>query len=90
MSNIVSFEEAKSRRDRSKLAVSTVQNPKDEDHPMSVMKSMSLSGKSESLFLREARKFRFTNMVNPHAFIIMKTSILPPEFPPSSPPPMVA
>lgn len=54
------------------------------------VKLLTLNGGVESLFLREARRFRFTRMPNPPAFIIMKTDILPPPFPPDSPPPLVA
>lgn len=53
-------------------------------------KSLTLNGGVESLFLREARRFRFTRMPNSPAFIIMKTDILPPPFPPDNPPPLVA
>ena len=57
---------------------------------VTAMKSLTLNGGVESLFLREARRFMFTRMPNPPAFIIMKTDILPPPFPPDSPPPLVA
>ena len=92
MSNIFSFQEAKARRDQAKLTapapVSQVEQV--QPHELTVMKDLSLSGRHESLFVREARRFRFSRIDNPPTFVIMKTSILPPAFPPDSSPPLVA
>ena len=92
MSNIISFQEAKARRDEAKLTapapVSQVERV--QPHKLTVMKDLSLSGGPESLFVREAMRFRFSRIDNPPAFVIMKTSILPPAFPPDQPPPLVA
>ena len=92
MSNIISFQEAKARRDGAKLTVPppVSQVEQVQPHKLTVMKDLSLSGGHESLFVREARKFRFNRIDNPPAFVVMKTSILPPAFPPDQPPPLVA
>lgn len=92
MSKVISFEEARARREQAKLAVAppAVQDTGDRPHQSPLMKGVTLSGGQDSLFLREARRFRFTNMATPPAFVMMKTSILPLPFPPDPPPPLVA
>lgn len=92
MSKVISFEEARARREQAKLAVAppAVQDTVVGPRQVPLMKGMTLSGGQDSLFLREARRFRFTNMANPPAFVIMKTSNLPLPFPPDPPPPLVA
>lgn len=88
MSNIISFQEAKARRDQAKIAATSEPKPetKAQSNQMPMIKSMVLSAEEESLFMREARRFRFSRIDNPPAFVIMKTSILPPAFPPDQPP----
>lgn len=92
MTNIISFEEARARREQAKLAVAppAVQDIVVEPRPVSHFKGMTLSGGQDSLFLREARRFRFANMATPSAFVIMETGDLPLPFPPDPPSPLAA
>jgi|MudIll2142460700_1097286.scaffolds.fasta_scaffold171546_2 hypothetical protein len=92
MSNVISFQEAKARREQAKIVAmpTPVPDTKGQPQKMTVMKSLALSGSKESLFVREARRFRFIRMATPPTFIVMNTKILPPAFPPDDPPPLVA
>jgi hypothetical protein len=88
MTNVISFQEAKARREQVKL----VEPPSEQDQPqkMTAMKTLSISSGKESLFFREARGFKFMRMETPHSFVVMNTKVLPTPFPPDNPPPMVA
>lgn len=92
MSNIISFQEAKARRDQAKIAATSEPKPetKAQSNQMPMIKSMVLSAEEESLFMREARRFRFIRMAATPAFVVMNTKILPPAFPPDFSPPLVA
>lgn len=83
MSNVISFEEAKARREKDKLVTPPVVEEKvDRPRTQAIMKDgIPLEG-VDSLFLREAKRFRFINITTPAAFVFMNTSILPPPFPP--------
>lgn len=91
MSNIISFQDAKARKEQAKLSVAPSVPPAQvHPHRMTAMKALSTSSTGETLFIREARRFRFVQMENPPAFIVMNTKILPQPFPPDDPPPLVA
>lgn len=92
MSKVISFEEAKARREQAKLvdAPPVVQDGGVLPRQAPLIKGIALSEEDKSLFLREARKFRFIKMTNSPSFVTMKTSVLPPAFPPDSHPPLVA
>jgi len=89
MSNIISFEAAKAQREKSKLIA--VPASESNVRSMPIIKSTIASGKEESLFIREAKRFSFQRVVNPPAFVVMNVKNLPPSFPPDfDPEPLIA
>lgn len=91
MNNIISFQEAKARRDKAKLITEAASISTEKDRPkMTVMKSLISMATKENLFIKEARRFKFTRMQNCPSFVVMNTKILPEPFPPVNPPPLVA
>lgn len=90
MSQVISFQEAKARREQAKLPAVATPTSDAKQQSLTAVKSLTLSGGKESTFIREARKFRFVRVENPPAFIVMNTKILPPAFPPDPPAPLVA
>lgn len=95
MNNIISFEEAKARRDQAKL-VSTTKS----DLPEMTIEKVPLNIPSRPIgvrlndlgspFIQEVKKFKFINMMNAPEFVIVNTKNLPPPFPPDPLPPLVA
>lgn len=95
MNNVISFEEAKARRDQAKLASTT--KP---DLTKMTIEKVPLNTESrpigvrlndlDSPFIQEVKRFKFINMINAPAFVIVNTKNLPFPFPPDSPPPLVA
>ncbi len=86
MNNVISFEEAKARKDK----LVDVSASKTHSTQMPGMKSVTALSTAESLFIREARRFKFVRVSKPPTFVIMNNKNLPPPFPPDSPPPLVA
>lgn len=89
MSNIISFESAKAQREKLKLDNDPA--PKSNVRSMPAIKPVTASGKEESLFIREAKRFSFQRIVNPPAFVVMNIKNLPDPVPPDyDPDPLIA
>lgn len=89
MSNVVDIDVFRKKKER--LASLKLNEPPIIKATKSVAaESITFNDRTESLFLREVRKFKLIRMPNHIAFVIMKTETLPPAFPPYNPSPLVA